>query len=173
LFIATQKPIAAVLLRRFCNAGLTWEEAGDLATDAIVSYLSEPQRFDPNRASLFTYLVTIANGDALNLCRDRRREQKNHTRLVELSAAEGNVLDGGADDRLDAERLIRAHIDKVAETDVDRQVLELMLQGERDTTTYAAVLGVAHLPIAEQRGAIKKCRDKIEKRLKRLGAELC
>jgi RNA polymerase sigma factor (sigma-70 family) len=175
LFITVQGPIVRVLYGRFRSAGLSWEAAGDLATDALLSYLSAPERFDQERASLFTYLVIIANGDALNRCRDRRKEQKKYAQLVELSAVEGNVEEDAQtqiESRIDAERLIRSRIDDIAETDMDRRVLELMLQGERETAAYAVVLGIDELPASAQRSAVKQYRDKIDKRLKRLGETL-
>lgn len=172
LFVDLQKPLARVMYGRFRDAGLSWSDAADIATDAIVAHLSAPHRFQPERASLFTYLVVIANGDALNLIRDRGKERKNYARLVELSAADGNITDDGGCRRLDAEKLLRTHIDEIAETDMDRRVLDLMLQGEQETAAYAVVLEIEDLPAPEQRSLVKQHRDKIEKRLKRLGERL-
>ena len=172
MFVVLQKPIARVVCGRYRDAGLSWIDTADIATDAIVAYLSAPHRFKPERASLFTYLVVIANGDALNLIRDRGKGRKNYAHFVELSAADGNITDDEEHRRLDAEKLLRAHIDEITETDMDRRVLNLMLQGEQETAAYAVVLGIEGLPASEQRSLVKQHRDKIEKRLKRLGERL-
>lgn len=172
LFVVLQKPVARVVYGRYRDAGLSWIDAADVATDAIVAHLSAPHQFKPERASLFTYLVVVANGDALNLIRNRGKERKNHAHLVELSAADGNVTDDEKHCRLDAEKLLRAHIDEITETDMDRRILDLMLQGEQKTAAYAVALGVEGLPASEQRTLVKQHRDKIEKRLKRLGERL-
>jgi RNA polymerase sigma factor (sigma-70 family) len=172
LFVVTHRPIARVIHGRFQSAGLSWDDAADLATDAIVSYLSAPDRFDPQRTSLLTYLVMIARGDAMNLIRDRGAQRKNYIRLVELNAPDGNIADASADRRLDAESLLRAHIDEIAETDMDRRVLELMLRDERETAVYAAALGIEHLSLPQQRRTVKRAKDKIEKGLRRLGKRL-
>ena len=169
LFIATHKALARVFYQRFRAPGLSWEDAADLATDAIVAYLGSPHRFDPGRASLFTYLVLVGNADALNFLRGRHREQKNLARLVELSGVEGNVTDERIYERIDAQRFFECHIDKIAVTDMDRSVLYLMLQGEKETAKYAEALEITHLSPPEQRNKVKQYRDKISKRLERVG----
>jgi DNA-directed RNA polymerase specialized sigma24 family protein len=172
LFLALQRSLARVVYGRHRTGRLSWEDAGDLATDAIVAYLGAPGRFDFARASLFSYLVLIADRDALNLIRDRATKKKNLARFVELAATDGNVTDDPGDRRLDAERLLRNHWDKIVEDETDRRVLELMLNGEQETAAYAAALGVSHLAPADQRNLVKQRRDRIEKRLKRLGESL-
>jgi RNA polymerase sigma-70 factor (ECF subfamily) len=172
LFATLQKPIARVLYGRFRERGITWEDAGDLATDAIVEYLGAAARFQPEKASLFTYLVMAANGDTLNLIRDRRREKENLDHVVELLAAGGNITDESDLRRLDAEKLLSGHIDDIVETEMERKVLKLMLQCERSTSAYAAVLGIQGLTELQQRREVKKIQDRIKVRLKRLGGRL-
>lgn len=173
LFVRLHAPISRTIFGRFRGSGLIWEDAADLATDAMVSYLDRPQLFDPARASLFTYLVLIANGDALNLLRNRVAEQRNFARLVELSGLDGNIVHDDESRRLEAAKLLREHLDEIAETAMDRSVLRLMLEGEQDTPAYAAAMQIGHLSEAEQRRMVKQARDKIEKRLRRLGERLC
>lgn len=170
LFVLLHRPIAATVKKRVGQLG--WDEAGDLATDAIVEYTRSPEHFDPARAGLFGYLVLIAHRDALNLVRNRRTERKNLDRLVELSASDGNDPTDGNDARLDADRIIQNHLADIVTEEGDEMVLRLFLGGERETAAYAECLGIAHMPESEQTRLIKQRRDRIEKRIRRLRGNL-
>lgn len=65
--------------------------------------------------------------------------------------------------------------DKVLETFTDprdRQIVRLILDGERRTAAYSAILGVQSLEIREQRQIVKQHKDRLTQRLRRLGAKL-
>jgi hypothetical protein len=47
-----------------------------------------------------------------------------------------------------------------------------MLDGERRTATYAAVLGIEHLPDLEKKRTVKQVKDRLQKRLRRLAPSL-
>lgn len=167
LFAAVHAKLTRTI-RKNVGRAISWEEAADTATDAIVAYANDPGRFDPARGRLFGYLLVIARGDALNAARDTRTERKNVTRLVELSAADGKSMEEAPDVTLDAARIIRDHHAAIVRDDGDDAVLRLYLHGERDTAEYATALKIAHLPAAEQRRIVKTRKDRIEQRLKRL-----
>jgi DNA-directed RNA polymerase specialized sigma24 family protein len=172
LFRLAQKPVARVLYGRYRGPHFSWEDAGDLATDAIVAYLGSAVKFDPTQASLFTFLVLIADRDARNLLRDRGTEQKNYLRLVELSTSDGNTEETGSDHELDAERLRKEHMHKIAKNGKERRFLELMLSGERETAAFAVAIEATNLTPDEQRAAVKKYHDRLDQRLRRLGRKL-
>jgi RNA polymerase sigma-70 factor (ECF subfamily) len=168
LFVAVQRPLAATVRNRL-GGQIPLEDAGDMATDAILEYLRQPDRFDPNRSGLFGYLLMIARGDALNHLRDMGKAAANFARLVELWLPDGNTTDEDSElRRLDAERILRDHRAALVRDAGDDEVLRLYLEGERATTEYAAALGVQHLPEAEQQDLVKTRKDRIEQRLKRL-----
>jgi hypothetical protein len=54
----------------------------------------------------------------------------------------------------------------------DRQLVRLILDGERKTAAYSAILGVQSLDILEQRRIVKQHKDRLTQRLRRLGAKL-
>jgi RNA polymerase sigma-70 factor (ECF subfamily) len=65
--------------------------------------------------------------------------------------------------------------DKVLETFTDPrdcQLVRLILDGERRTAAYSAILGVQSLDILEQRRIVKRHKDRLTQRLRRLGAKL-
>jgi hypothetical protein len=51
---------------------------------------------------------------------------------------------------------------------VEWKVVQLMADGERRSPTYAALLGLGHLPAAEQAREVKRVKDRLQKRLRRL-----
>ncbi len=50
----------------------------------------------------------------------------------------------------------------------EQSVLELMLEGVRENEAYAAAMGITHLPTRQQRKQVKRVKDRINKRARRL-----
>ena len=148
------------------------DTAVDLATDAIVEYLGSPGRFDPARAGLKTYLSVIAKRDAINWLKKRSNHERLHKEFVELEGDGGNMHGAAESARLDAETILRKFGSEIVDDEKDVAVLKLMLLGEDRTDEYAAAIGAMGLSPAERRSIVKKYRDKIEKRLERLGERL-
>ncbi len=72
---------------------------------------------------------------------------------------------------VDVER-VDAEVAAIVASPTDQTVVELILNGVRDTERYAAALNIAHLDVDEQRRRVKREKDKWRMRLKRLGAKL-
>ena len=172
LFSSIHRPLVGVLLKQFRSGGIGPEDASDLATDAVIEYLRVPQRFNPERASLYSYLAVCAKGDALNLLQSRRRAWEGTKRFVELSKGKRNMEEAAIDTELDAIAIIKRHGAELADDKYDLEVLRLMLMGEKDTEVYAAAIGLGGAERAEKNAAVKLRRDKLEKRLSRLGERL-
>ena len=49
-------------------------------------------------------------------------------------------------------------------------VVELMSEGERSSTAFAPLIGAEHLPLDEQKREVKRCKDRLVKRLRRQAA---
>jgi DNA-directed RNA polymerase specialized sigma24 family protein len=172
VFKLLHRSLGALVYRQLRSLGLDREAAGDLATDAIVEYVTRPERFNPLRSSLFTYLGMIARRDGLNLLRGRAAAAKNFDKLVELAVAEGNNTGEQNHAPLEAARIMQRHGQDLVTSREEQEVLNLYLAGEKETATYAAALGAAHLGVEEQKVLVKQYRDRLEKRLTRLGREL-
>ena len=54
----------------------------------------------------------------------------------------------------------------------DRQFLDLMMDQVRETRAFAEVLGIENEDDAEQRRIVKRNKDRIKKRIQRLGLML-
>ena len=49
----------------------------------------------------------------------------------------------------------------------DFQVLVLMLEGVRETSAFAVVLGITDRPLTDQTKLVKQCKDRIKKAVQR------
>jgi hypothetical protein len=147
----------------------------------IARYLSDPERFDPERGGMAGYLAMEVRGDVLNELDSRRRRRQHESPaavLVELephgrdSTVEEEALDavdpiGVSPAAVQAARQALGELDQV-----DRRMLEMMVEGVRSTSAYAAVLGISQLPVDMQRKAVKQHKDRLQKRLERLRGRL-
>jgi DNA-directed RNA polymerase specialized sigma24 family protein len=141
----------------------------EAAEDAVISLLKNPAAFDPARGSLQSYLCMSAAGDLKNvLSRERRHHEKRAS--VELDDFAGKEEDEGEDlPSLDHPTFAAA----IAEfTDPERAALELMRDGVRETARFAEVLGIAGRAPREQFAEVKRAKDRIKQRLKRVAEGL-
>lgn len=172
-------PLIASLTHRFPN--LTDPNLiVDAATDSLFRLVQNPSHFHPERGTLWNYLVMDALGDLRNAWKQERRRLNRersfnpvaHDRPDGNSDVEGAIIRKLAPDGLpegaDVSKLIAQLRAKI--TNQDWQVVLLMAGGERKTEAYVHVLGIAHLPPADQRRRVKQAKDRLRVMLKRLGA---
>lgn len=173
------EPLVAALRRKFPSLpdpNLTI----DAATDSLFRLIQNPQRFDPERGTLWNYLVMDAVGDLRNAWQKEQRRWRREQPLDRVafdlpdgkSDVEGTILrklapEGIPDNGNVAEVLARLRAEIAPQ---DWQVLLLMGQGERRTAIYAQVLGITDLPLTEQRRRVKRVKDRLRLMLKRRGA---
>jgi len=147
----------------------------------VAKYLRDPERFDPSRGGLAAYLAMEAHGDVLNELEARRRRRTHELPVadpVELEpSSRDSTVEEEALDAVDpfgvAPELLEGVIRALSDLDhLDRQLLQLMADGVRPTSAYAALLGLSHLPADLQRKAVKRHKDRLQKRLERLRGHL-
>jgi RNA polymerase sigma-70 factor (ECF subfamily) len=149
----------------------------DAASDAILSYTKNPKQFNPSKRGLLGYLQMAAEGDLKNALSKISRRQKREviSNDVELTLLGGNislrrVFSQNEDVALDDKRkLKKAHsaMSTLFKDSKDLKMAELILKGERSTATFATVLGLQEMSIAEQKSEVKRHKDRIKKRLER------
>lgn len=158
------------------------DECHDAATEVIVIYLEAPQRYDPARSALLTWLTMQAHGDLLNAYAS---PQKRFERgwIVESDLARD---DSGGDARVKlGDQLV--WLDAVSDLDTsqvlasvraafpeehDRRLIWLMcIEGIHSTDDAAAVLDLMHLPSQERTAEVKRHKDRVMRRLRRLGLD--
>jgi len=159
------------------------ELLNDAAEDALINYIRNPASFDPSKRGLKGFLEMSARGDVLNALAKSQRRRNRETGLdaVEETSEPGNEL---VDPKLEGfEPLVleeigltveqlRTEVAGVLQEPTDRAFLNLILRGERSTAAFAQVIGLQDRPFPEQAKAVKRHKDRIMKRLRRLGDQL-
>ena len=153
--------LARALERRFFGA-TDPHFAETVAIDALLSYLENPQRFDPIKGSLIGYLYMDAYWNALDLMRRAKKSVELHTSDCEyLLASMGDGSNTEAD-LIQAASPMVATAFEVVNDGADREMLALMMEGVRDADAYAEVLGIEGLPRAERSAIVKRHKDRLK-----------
>jgi DNA-directed RNA polymerase specialized sigma24 family protein len=143
--------------------------------DALMNYLTTPEKYAPERGKLFTYLWKSAEGDLLNLLAKERRRAAHeiHQQVVELRIPDREV---SAEQTMPPEIELEAFAETspsvkramaLLDSAEDREFVELMMNGVRATERFAVVLRISHLPSFEQAAIVKRNKDRIKKTIQR------
>ena len=162
------------------NARLTDPQIVESAIgQSVATYLRRPETFDPNRASLASYLAIDAAGDVKNELEKRRPEIANdevvEQTLVELGFRDRNLtMEEEALDALDPFDQPQATVEAVRRqlgelTPRDRELAQLVADEVRSYAVWADALGIEHLPLDVQEREVKRQKDRIKKKLARMG----
>jgi DNA-directed RNA polymerase specialized sigma24 family protein len=150
----------------------------DAVVDAIMDLLRSPQSYQATQSSLWSFLEMAARR---NLADRRLSERRRYRRIarfrknVALSSLASNKnrdkggLVGVLVDRETSKALWRrviCVIDSMSPTEVE--VFKLMISGVRATSEYTRVLGMDVVAPGEQAVAVKRVKDRVRKRLRRL-----
>jgi len=164
-------------LRRRCSGIRDDVLITEAAIDAILDYAQQPSKYSPERMGLLEYLVMSARGDLLNAV---KREAGIATKTVPFSAVENDpdarnrLMDVAVCDQYDVEAQhcspeLLERVQGLMEDPVDAEIVRLMMSGERRTAEYARVLRIEGLDKAERERVVKQNKDRLKKRLRRLG----
>ena len=167
--------LTAYLLKRHRSA-LDQETLHDIAVDALMSYATSPDRFDPSRSGLFRYLTLIADGDARDAIRRQRRHPIKFESFVEdRQLATNSMNESGlhstphkVEVRIDAIAILDRYRPEICSDPGDEEVLALILHGEREAAAFARVLGLDDPESVQARRIVLRTKDKIKRRLRRL-----
>jgi DNA-directed RNA polymerase specialized sigma24 family protein len=142
---------------------------------ALFDFIRRPHAYKPSLMPLLPYLRRAARGDLLNAISREQRHARRRAPLeaVELRPPAGNDqqsppdLPGGVSRELLVRRLRAALPDPR-----DWEAMCLLIDGVRKTEPYADLYGLTDLPLAEQRIAVKRHKDRLKQRARRLGIRL-
>jgi hypothetical protein len=153
-----------------------------IAIDTLMTYLAMPGKYKTEKLSLFAYLRMDARGDMLNVIDKETRHNKRHQPLDDptlqdqLPSLDLLTQTGELDEWLQTQtNLTRTELLQKLDDDLDKtdkEILLLIFDGVRDTPRYADVMGIAHLPQAEQQAQVKRAKDRLQKRLQRFGDQI-
>ncbi|MBZ4423221.1 RNA polymerase sigma factor [Myxococcus sp. RHSTA-1-4] len=146
------------------------EEAYDAIIDVLYSYLNSPERYTAQKGRLSTYLTQAARNRLMDQYRSaeaRHRREQEFGKVFELGArSPKESLELSVEARRAVLRLEQSGLQKE-----DRAMLGLVLQGERSTVVLAEAIGLGSMPEDDRQREVKRHRDRLMKRLARLGKE--
>ncbi|MEW6207062.1 MAG: hypothetical protein AB1631_01750 [Acidobacteriota bacterium] len=164
IIIHFRASLVVALRRRFSH--LSDPHLAEIAADdALLAYIGQPEKFDPAHGSLIAWLYMDARTNLINLLRHEQRISKRRSTFEE-----GLSKDSSADPErrlIESDSAIIRHARKIVTDPLDREVVSLMAEGERDTTVFAEALGLEHLTLVEQALAVKRHKDRLKKALSR------
>jgi RNA polymerase sigma-70 factor (ECF subfamily) len=170
-----QPRICRALAKKFFNVN-DKDLIQTAAQDAVLYYLMAPDKFDANRSSLLGFVWRRAYHNVLNLLKENSRQNK-FVELDETQTVYSNETSDGKtieqfliDDEQDD--LFYKRLSVLLPDSVDRTILELMMNNERETILFAAVLNISDESPEEQRVIVKKHKDRIKKFIQRHRAEI-
>jgi RNA polymerase sigma-70 factor, ECF subfamily len=168
IFEALLDPLIKALRSRWPDSREA-ERVRDAAIDSIMNYLGAPQKYDPSKASLMSYLQMDASGDLINGYPRLKRERENRTDSdVELGdLLRNSSVDEYPSDRDQAEMSL-AEVREALPDKKDQRAVLLLIEGERSTEAFAEVWGLQKLPPDDRFAEVKRNKDRIKARLRRL-----
>jgi RNA polymerase sigma-70 factor (ECF subfamily) len=148
------------------------EDTADNAVfDALTDYVEQPERYDPQKGRLLTYLTQAAKYQAKDRLKSEaataRREQE-FGRVVELWR---RTPKEEMENAVEASRVMEQLRKRGLLKDEDMAAFELIMKGERSTERLAQALGLGALPLEQMRREVKRHRDRLMKILERFGKE--
>lgn len=165
-----QPLICRALAKKFFN--VDDEHLIQTATnDAILYYLKSPNNFDVKRSSLLNFVWQRANSNLLNLLKENTKRNK----FVELDEAQTVYSSETSQNETIEESLIDKEQNRqtykqlyeLFPDPIDQKFLELLMNGDRETILFAAILGISNETPEEQRAGVKKHKDRIKKFIQR------
>jgi DNA-directed RNA polymerase specialized sigma24 family protein len=172
LFVAALNPLIGFLAKQFPS--FSNNDLYDLATDAIMIYVTCPKAYDTGKSSLWSFLCRIAKADAIDFLRKTTNRDELLSERVETdvefwaSRAKDVFRD---EDAIDARHIMKLHGHRLAKSELEARVLALILNNENRIVAYAEALGLDP-GATDIEHTVKQAKDRMLLRLKRLRDEL-
>lgn len=133
---------------------------------ALLDYHDTPERYDPYRASLRSYLVMAAYRDFQNAQAKERRVTEHQVSLSDPALQEPVGSQEAIESHLQVEELWGL-INETFPDPTERRIVTLIVNKVRSPEPYARVLGLNNLPPEEQLRQVRLVKYRITRRLRR------
>jgi len=145
----------------------------DIVTDAVIQLWQNPDKYDPSKSSLKTFLARDVEGDLLNALAQETRKKKSGI-LVELEPNTRNIETGEDLVQLvfteEVATEIRRFFASILPHETDQRLAWLIeIEQTRETAHFSEELGISHLSLQDQESEVKRAKDRIKAQLKRKG----
>lgn len=152
------------------------------AIDGLLAYQARPSQYDPQKLPLFSFLRMVVRRDMLNALAQQNRHNRHLDALDDPVVMAQLPQEDVIEDHFALDEWLqqytnrpRSEIIELLQAELDaaeQEMLWLMLEGIRETPPYASLMGIDHLDVTEQRREVKKVKDRLLKKVQRLGQKL-
>ena len=153
-----------------------------VAIDCLLDYQARPSQYDPQKLALWPYLRMAVRRDMLNALDKQERRGRYLHPLDDPTVLTQLPLEDVIEEHFALDEWLQQHTNRSRKEIVmllqaelepsDQEMLWLMLEGVRETLPYATLMGINHLDMAQQRRQVKQAKDRILKKVQRLGQKL-
>ncbi len=158
-------------------------DVSQAVNDAVLSYLSRPERFDPSRGVSFRNFVHVLAWRHIKDVFRRSKPLAGRFLSLEQTAEPAGIKATSLSTPADLAMLEEEALEQATQSDrrleslkafankrlsaTDQAVLSLILKGDHDRAPFEEALGVANLPEPEKRQTVARAVNRVSHRLKR------
>lgn len=147
--------------------------ARDAALDTVLAYREKPERYDPRKVHLFTYIMGVARHKAVDRWRSVQAQGHREKKQADVELLRRTPKDPV--EQMETYVRVRQLMDLLEEegalNEQDQAMFRLFLMGEGSTEELAKVLRLPPMSREDQQLEVKRHRDRLMKRLGRFGKE--
>lgn len=152
----------------------------EAVNQAFMGYYSNPHTFDPNQKTLKNFLILAAKRDLQNIIEKNKKYSGKLKPLTDVEVEkniwnrieENTHLPDAEIIQSESISLVNKELSNYFKNECDLEIAKMILRGERETETYAAVLQIETLEKGKQQEEVKRHKDRIKKTLDRNQVEL-
>lgn len=148
----------------------------DIITDALMKICKYPEKFNPEKSSLKTFLFLDVKGDIINAIEKKNRKKNSaENNLVELDTNYRNIDLETETEELEINYIklsekLSAYFATIFSKERDQKLAWMIkVEKNKETKKYCQLLGIEQLDSGEQEDIVKKHKDRINVGLKRSG----
>ncbi len=153
------------------QTGYDVDVARDAALEAVLAYRAKPERYDPRKVHLFTYIMGVAKHKAVDRWRSLQAEGQREKKQGDVELLRRTPKDSM--EQMETYVRVRQLVDLLEEGGLlderDQAVLRLFLIEEKSTDEVAKVLRLPPMSKEDRQREAKRHRDRLMKLLERFG----
>jgi RNA polymerase sigma-70 factor, ECF subfamily len=161
------------IAKKLEGIGYDVDVARDAALETVLAYRKKPERYDPRKVHLFTYIMGMARHKAVDRWRSVRAQAQRDKKQGDVELLLRTPKDQV--EKMETYVRVRQLVDLLEEGEVlnerDQAILRLFLIGEGSTEEVAKVLRLPPRSKEDQQSEAKRHYDRLMKLLKRFGKE--
>ena len=159
------------LAKKLKDLGYDVDVARDAALDAVEAYREKPERYDPRKVHVFTYIMAVARHKAMDRWRSLYAQGEREKKQGDVELLRRTPKDSM--EQMETYVRVRQLVDLLEEegmlNEQDRAVLRLFLIEEKSTEEVAKVLRLPPMSKEDRQREAKRHRDRLMKLLERFG----